>query len=127
MDMVALLLDNGIYGLTKNQTSPTTPQGHTSNTQPRGSWLTPLNPLTATLGATNASFVPQSAEWLRAPPAARLRPAYRHKDFAFVRILQRCPMYTSDVFQQAVKDPLLTQLLVHDDGVSVPELAKTYK
>ena len=25
--MVAMLLDNGIYGLTKNQTSPTTPQG----------------------------------------------------------------------------------------------------
>ena len=27
VDMVALLLDNNIYGLTKNQTSPTTPQG----------------------------------------------------------------------------------------------------
>ncbi len=38
-DMVALLLDNAIYGLTKKQTSPTTPQGFPSNTQPYGSWL----------------------------------------------------------------------------------------
>src|SRR3989338_3461404 len=27
-DIVALLLDNGVYGLTKNQTSPTSPKGH---------------------------------------------------------------------------------------------------
>ena len=35
VDMVAMLLDNGIYGLTKNQTSPTTPKGFKSNTQSR--------------------------------------------------------------------------------------------
>ncbi len=34
-NITALLLDNEIYGLTKNQTSPTTPLGHPSNTQPR--------------------------------------------------------------------------------------------
>ena len=36
MDLTVLMLDNGIYGLTKNQTSPTTPQGFASNTQPQG-------------------------------------------------------------------------------------------
>ena len=36
MNMVALLLDNSIYGLTKKQTSPTTPQGFRTNTQPTG-------------------------------------------------------------------------------------------
>src|ERR1017187_117337 len=45
LDMVVMLLDNAIYGLTKNQTSPTTPQGFRSNTQPHGSWLPALNPL----------------------------------------------------------------------------------
>ena len=45
MRMVAMMLDNGIYGLTKNQTSPTTPQGHPSNTQPKGSYLPALNPI----------------------------------------------------------------------------------
>ena len=126
MDLTVLLLDNSIYGLTKNQTSPTTPQGHPSNTQPRGSWLPALNPLTATLGVTNASFVAQTAEWVPAHLAATLRAAYRHKGFSFVRILQRCPIYTPELFQQAVRDPARMQLLVHDDGVSVPELGKVY-
>src|SRR5574341_2662591 len=51
-DLTVMLLDNGIYGLTKNQTSPTTPQGLASNTQPRESFLPPLNPLTVALGVT---------------------------------------------------------------------------
>jgi 2-oxoglutarate/2-oxoacid ferredoxin oxidoreductase subunit beta len=77
MDMTALMLDNNIYGLTKNQTSPTTPQGITSNTQPRGSYLPPLNPIEATLGITNASFVAQTAEWVPAHMYATLRAAHR--------------------------------------------------
>ena len=126
MDMTALLLDNNIYGLTKNQTSPTTPQGVKSNTQPRGSFLPPLNPIEATLGITNASFVAQTAEWLPAHMYATLREAHRHRGFSFVRILQRCPVYTPQIFQLAVRQPDLIELLVHDDGVVVPELDRTY-
>jgi 2-oxoglutarate ferredoxin oxidoreductase subunit beta len=126
MDMTALMLDNNIYGLTKNQTSPTTPQGVKSNTQPRGSYLPPLNPIEATLGITNASFVAQTAEWLPAHMYATMRAAHRHRGFAFVRILQRCPVYTPQIFQLAVRQPDLIELLVHDDGVVVPELDRTY-
>src|SRR5512142_3470232 len=43
LDLVVLLLDNGIYGLTKLQTSPTTPQGFATNTQPHGSLLPPID------------------------------------------------------------------------------------
>jgi 2-oxoglutarate ferredoxin oxidoreductase subunit beta len=127
MDMVALMLDNGMYGLTKKQTSPTTPQGYPSNTQPRGSYLVPLNPLTATLGMTNASFVAQTADWMPAHLFETLRAAYRHKGFAFVRILQRCPQYTSDLFEAAVRKPDLVELLVHEDGVTAPELERIYQ
>jgi 2-oxoglutarate/2-oxoacid ferredoxin oxidoreductase subunit beta len=126
INMVALLLDNSIYGLTKNQTSPTTPQGHPSNTQPHGSWLPALDPIEATLGISNASFVAQTAEWAPAHLYATLRAAYRHKGFSFVRILQRCPIYTPDIFQDAVRNPSRIELLVHDDGVVVPELDKLY-
>jgi 2-oxoglutarate ferredoxin oxidoreductase subunit beta len=125
--MVALMLDNGIYGLTKNQTSPTTPQGHPSNTQPRGSFLIPLNPLTATLGVSNASFVAQTADWIPAHLYATLQAAFRHNGFSFVRVLQRCPQYTTDVFEAAVRNPDLVDLLVHPDGVETPELDKIYK
>jgi 2-oxoglutarate/2-oxoacid ferredoxin oxidoreductase subunit beta len=125
--MVALMLDNAIYGLTKNQTSPTTPQGHPSNTQPKGSWLPALDPIAVTLGVTNASFVAQTAEWMPAHMAATLRAAYRHDGFAFVRILQRCPIWTPGIYQRAVQRPDNIELLVHDDGVTVPELERTYK
>jgi 2-oxoglutarate/2-oxoacid ferredoxin oxidoreductase subunit beta len=126
VEMTALMLDNNIYGLTKNQTSPTTPQGLTSNTTPHGSVLPALNPIEATLGITNASFVAQTAEWIPAHLYATLRAAYRHKGFSFVRILQRCPVYTPGIFQMAVKQPELIELMVHDDGVVLPELERMY-
>jgi 2-oxoglutarate ferredoxin oxidoreductase subunit beta len=127
MKMVALLLDNGIYGLTKNQTSPTTPQGWHSNTHPRGALLPPLDPISVSLGVTNASFVAQTAEWVPSHLLATLRAAYRHEGFSFVRILQRCPIWTPSLYQAALQKPENTELLVHDDGVVVPELERTYK
>jgi 2-oxoglutarate ferredoxin oxidoreductase subunit beta len=127
INMVAMLLDNSIYGLTKKQTSPTTPQGFKTNTQPYGSFLPPLNPLTTTLGTTNVSFVAQTAEWVPAHLYATLRAAYHHDGFAFGRVLQRCPVYTPGIYQQAVQKPDATEMLVHEDGVLVPELEKTYR
>jgi 2-oxoglutarate ferredoxin oxidoreductase subunit beta len=127
INMTVMLLDNSIYGLTKKQTSPTTPQGFKTNTQPFGSFLPPLNPLSTTLGTTNVSFVAQTAEWVPAHLYATLRAAYRHPGFSFVRILQRCPMYTQGMYEEAVKNPSLMQLLTHDDGVTAPELDKAYK
>lgn len=125
-DLTVLLLDNGIYGLTKLQTSPTTPQGFPTNTQPHGSLLPPLDPLQVALGVTNASFVAQTAEWAPAHLFATLRAAYRHKGLSFVRILQRCPIYAGPVYQKLVADPANIALLVHEDGVNVPELGRLY-
>ncbi len=121
VDMVAMMLDNNIYGLTKMQTSPTTPQGYKSNTQPQGSWLPALNPMEATLGITNASFVAQTAEWIPAHLFATLQAAYRHRGFAFVRVLQRCPVFTEDIYLDAVRNPEMIDLLSHPDGVELPE------
>ena len=125
--MVVLMLDNAIYGLTKNQTSPTTPQGHPSNTQPKGSFLPPLDPLQVALGVTNASFVAQTAEWIPGHLYATLRAAYHHDGLAYVRILQRCPIFTPSIYQRAVQQPDVIEMLVHDDGVVAPELEKTYR
>jgi len=126
VNMTAMLLDNNIYGLTKKQTSPTTPQGFVTNTQTRGSYLPPLNPVEATLGMTNVSFVAQTAEWIPSHLYATLHAAYRHQGFSFVRILQRCPQYTETIFKRAVQKPSLVELLVHEDGITLPELDKLY-
>jgi 2-oxoglutarate ferredoxin oxidoreductase subunit beta len=124
--MIALLLDNNIYALTKKQTSPTTQQGVKSNTQPSGSYLPALNPLTVTLGVTNASFVAQTVEWSPPHLEATLRAAFAHPGFAFVRVLQRCPAYMPERFIDAVRDRSLMELLVHEDGLDVPQLASLY-
>jgi 2-oxoglutarate/2-oxoacid ferredoxin oxidoreductase subunit beta len=127
MDMTVLLLDNNIYGLTKNQTSPTTPQGHPSNTQPYGTYLPALNPLTTTLGVTNASFVAQTVEWSPQHLYATIQAAYRHKGFSFVRILQRCPQYTDDLYKELAKKPDAVDLLVHERQVVAPGVEKIFK
>jgi len=127
MNMTAVLLDNSIYGLTKMQTSPTTPQGFKSNTQPRGSYLPAMNPIEATLGFTNASFVAQTAEWIPQHLFATLQRAYRHNGFAFVRILQRCPHFTASLYQEAVRNPDKVELLTHEDGITLPEIHEIYK
>jgi 2-oxoglutarate ferredoxin oxidoreductase subunit beta len=127
VDMVALMLDNNIYGLTKMQTSPTTPEGYRSNTQPLGSYLPALNPIEATLGVTNASFVAQTAEWMPAHLYATFEAAYRHRGFAFVRVLQRCPVFTGDIYQDAVRNPDMIEMLEHPDGIEVPDLHPIYQ
>ncbi len=127
MDMLAVLLDNNMYGLTKGQTSPTTPQKFPSNTQPGGTYLRALNPISATLGVTNASFVAQTAEWIPPHLFETLKVAYRHKGFSFVRILQRCPVYTAPIFEEAVREPDLIESLIHDDGVWVKGLDQIYE
>ena len=58
----------------------------------------PLNPLSVSLGVTNASFVAQTAEWAPAHLYATLRAAYRHRGLTFVRVLQRCPSITSAIY-----------------------------
>jgi 2-oxoglutarate ferredoxin oxidoreductase subunit beta len=127
MKLTVLLLDNNIYGLTKNQTSPTTPQGHPSNTQPHGSFLPALNPLTVTLGVTNASFVAQTADWAPGHLYATLAAAYRHPGFAFVRVLQRCPIWTPGIFRNAAQNPDETELLTHPDGIVDADTEALYR
>jgi 2-oxoglutarate ferredoxin oxidoreductase subunit beta len=127
MDMVVMLFDNSIYGLTKKQTSPTSPQGMRTNTHPSGAWLPPLNPLTATLGISNVSFVAQTIDWNPMHLHATLEAAYHHKGFSFVRILQRCPTYSAGVYEEMQKDPSLLTLLTGGDSPELePDMAKTF-
>jgi 2-oxoglutarate ferredoxin oxidoreductase subunit beta len=119
MKMTVLLFDNNIYGLTKMQTSPTTAKSYKSNTHPRGAWLDPINPIQTVLGVTNASFVAQTVDWNPAHVAATLKMAHHHPGLAFVRILQRCPHYTADVFEPVQKDPGRILLMDHEDGIAL--------
>lgn len=120
MDMTVVIFDNGIYGLTKKQTSPTSPTGLKTNTHPLGISLPPQNPLTITLGIANVSFVAQTVDWNPAHLYATLRAAFDHKGFSFVRVLQRCPAYTANMFEELQKDPARLLLLTSDTSQGVP-------
>ncbi len=121
MNMTVMLLDNNIYGLTKKQTSPTTKKGKHSNTHPTGAYLNPINPISVTLGIENASFVAQTVDWNPIHLYNTLHAAYKHRGFSFVRILQRCPHYTSEVYEPCQRDPELLQLMEHPNGIEVPD------
>jgi 2-oxoglutarate ferredoxin oxidoreductase subunit beta len=118
MDMTVMLFDNRVYGLTKMQTSPTSPPGFATNTHPRGAWLPGLNPLQATLGFSNVSFVAQTVDWNPVHLHATLMRAYRHPGFSFVRIIQRCPQYNTGMMESLVSDPSKLLLLTHAAGVA---------
>jgi 2-oxoglutarate ferredoxin oxidoreductase subunit beta len=128
MNMTLLLHDNNVYGLTKKQASPTSPQGMKSNTTPFGATLNPLNPLTVTLGVSNVSFVAQAVDWIPDLLYDILRQAYHHKGFSFVRILQRCPNFMEHRFDDWVRDPSKMRILTHANGLRLkPEVSRVYK
>lgn len=89
---VFVLFDNQIYGLTKNQTSPTSRQGLVTMTQPQGSPLIPINPVQFALGL-GATFVASTAEWMGQHFLDTIDLAFQHRGFSFVHVAQRCPKF----------------------------------
>jgi len=94
---VFLMYDNEVYALTKNQTSPTTRRDHPTNTQPQGTFLNPINPITVVLGL-GASFVASTADWIPDHLTNTIKAAFDHPGFAFVHISQRCPHFDPNNF-----------------------------
>jgi 2-oxoglutarate ferredoxin oxidoreductase subunit beta len=124
MNMTVMLFDNHVYGLTKDQTSPTTPKGWKTNTHPRGSWLPPLNPLSATLGFSNVSYVAQTVDWNPVHLHATLQHAFEHRGLSFVRILQRCPVFTGPMYKELQDDPSKVLLLQHENSFPIDPALK---
>ena len=111
---VFILYDNQLYALTKSQSSPTTRKGHPTNTQPRGTALDPIVPIRFALGM-GASFVAATADWLPDHMVNTLKVAYAHKGFSFVHVLQRCPHFDPDNFDN--KTSAWFSFLTHENGV----------
>ena len=121
MNMTVLLFDNNIYGLTKAQSSPTTPVGGTSSTHPTGVPIAPINPLEVTLGIANASFVAQTVDWNPVHLHATIEAAHQHRGLSFVRILQRCPHFMRDRWDALMEDSSRVLVMEHPDGIRVDE------
>lgn len=89
VDITYLLLDNGIYGLTKGQTSPTSALGFRTPTSPYDNQDRPLNPLMMLL-SYGASWVGQA--YAGRPDELRhlIVQAIAHRGFSYLHILSPC-------------------------------------
>jgi len=97
-DMTYIVFNNEIFGLTKGQTSPTSPKGHKSKTQPSGSAKEPLRPLSLALNA-GASYVARTAAVNPNQAKEILVEAMEHDGFAHVDFLTQCPTWNKDAKQ----------------------------
>ncbi len=89
VDMTYLVFDNGIYGLTKGQTSPTSAMGFKTSSTPYENGDQPLNPLMMLL-SYGASWVGQAYAGRPHHLADMITEAMAHKGFSFLRILSPC-------------------------------------
>ena len=121
MDLTVLVFDNGIYGLTKKQTSPTTPEEYQTNTHPGGAPLPPMNPLLVSLSVTNVSFVAQMVDWNPPLLYETIKAAHAHKGTSLIRIIQRCPVFMETMNNEQMDDPAKLLLLKHENGIPVPD------
>ena len=97
-DMTYIVFNNEIFGLTKGQTSPTSPKGHESKTQPSGSAKDPIRPLT--LGLTSgASYIARTAAVNPNQAKEILKEAMEHDGFAHIDFLTQCPTWNKDAKQ----------------------------
>ena len=101
VNLTYVIMDNSVYGLTKKQTSPTSPLGFKSKTDPWGAIDQPINPM-RTLLNTGATFVARShATQVNHMTDMMLRAA-KHPGFSVVEILSECVEFFDGAFDASV-------------------------
>jgi len=89
VDMTYILFDNGIYGLTKGQTSPTSVLGFQTPTSPFENHDAPLNPLMMLL-SYGAGWVGQAYAGHPHHMAGMIEQAMAHRGFSYLHVLSPC-------------------------------------
>ncbi|MDZ7701693.1 MAG: thiamine pyrophosphate-dependent enzyme [Halobacteriales archaeon] len=97
-DLTYIVFNNEVFGLTKGQTSPTSPMGHKSKTQPHGSAKAPLRPLSLSL-SSGASYIARTAAVNPNQAKEVIVEAMQHDGFAHIDFLTQCPTWNKDAKQ----------------------------
>ncbi len=92
IDITVVVMDNEIYGLTKGQTSPTSPQGHVTKSTPYGLLASQFNPI-ATALSLNVSFIARGYSAKPKDLATLIEKGVQHKGFSFIHVLSPCPTF----------------------------------
>ncbi len=93
-DITCILVDNGLYGMTKGQPSPTTPFGVPTSTTPYGNPDEPINPVLLALGL-GAGFVAMAYTGNVEQTEALLADAVRYKGTSVVHVISPCPTFNT--------------------------------
>jgi 2-oxoglutarate ferredoxin oxidoreductase subunit beta len=104
-DITYVVMDNKVYGLTKGQTSPTSPMGFKAKSTPLGSSDAPINPMALVL----ASGVSYAARGFSGNPkhlTELIVQGIQHPGFAFVQTMSPCPSFynTYDQWRADITD-----------------------
>lgn len=90
IDIVVILVNNMLYGMTGGQVAPTTPLGATTMTTPYGNIERPFD-LARLVIAAGGTYV---ARWTTAHPIQlkqSIKKAIMHKGFSFIEVISQCP------------------------------------
>ncbi|MBP7948096.1 MAG: pyruvate ferredoxin oxidoreductase [Verrucomicrobiales bacterium] len=101
LKMTYIIMDNQVYGLTKMQTSPTSPVGFKSKTDPIGAIDQPINPIKQLL-ATGASFIARTHAAQVKHMEEMFERAIRHDGFSVVECLSECVMFHAGAFDSSI-------------------------
>lgn len=92
LDFTYVVYNNGVYGLTKGQASPTLPKGLKTKSMPAPAIVEGVNPIALAIGA-GYTFVARSYALNVKHLKETLKAAIIHRGSALVDVLQTCPTY----------------------------------
>ena len=96
-NLTYVIMDNFVYGLTKKQTSPTSPIGFQSKTDPNGAMDMPVNPMKK-LVASGASFIARTHSNQVKHMTEMFSRAIKHPGFSVIEVLSECTMFYKGAF-----------------------------
>jgi 2-oxoglutarate ferredoxin oxidoreductase subunit beta len=97
LDMLYLVMDKRVYGMTKGQPSPTTEADWDSDIAPGGLGLRPLDPLAVAIAA-GATFIARGFSGRPHELAELIVEGLRWSGFVFVEVLSPCLAFRSEHF-----------------------------
>lgn len=97
INLTYVIMDNFVYGLTKKQTSPTSPLGFRSKTDPTGAIDQPVNPIKKLLAA-GASFIARTHSTQVNHMIQMMERAMSHNGFSVVECLSECVEFFPGAF-----------------------------
>ncbi len=130
VDMLYVIADNGVYGLTKGQAAPTLKLNEKVKSMPSPNVNGEVNPVLLAL-AVGYTFVARAYAYDVIATKELIKQAVKHKGSAFIDILQPCPTYndieTKEFYDKRVYKAEMDPVVKDQEDVAPKMLAAISK